>query len=134
MHTTMVVVLSIRLGVKAGDDIVHEKMVQYRYSRKCPIGFFFQTFLYAAMEKFVLVLPPSFSELSKKLLKLFRGALKKNYETLDMWQSSLTPPLGRYGRKKFGRLEWGRTPPPSPSRKFVSRKSINKLMACLERV
>ena len=24
------------------------------------------------------------------------------------------PPLGRYGRKKFGRLEWGRTPP-SPS-------------------
>ena len=41
-----------------------------------------------------------------------RGDLKKNYKTLDIVQTSADPPpLGRYGRKKFGRSDLARTPP-----------------------
>ena len=49
---------------------------------------------------------------------IIRGAIKKkNYQTLDIVQTSADPPppLGRYGRKKFGRSDLARTPP-SPYR------------------
>ena len=38
---------------------------------------------------------------------------KKTYQILDIVQNSADPlpPLGRYGRKKFGRSDLARTPP-----------------------
>ena len=48
---------------------------------------------------------------------LFRGAIKKkNYQTLDIVQTPAAPPppLGRYGRIKFGRSDLTRTPLPLP--------------------
>ena len=76
-------------------------------------------------------------------MSLTKGSLQKKKKLRNFGHVAKfldPPPLGRYGRKKFGRLEWGRTPPPPTvvwtfgQKKFVSRKSINKLMACLERV
>ena len=44
-----------------------------------------------------------------------RGALKKNYETLDMWQSSLTPPPREVWTQKVWTLRMG-SDTPSPYR------------------
>ena len=62
--------------------------------------------------------PPTLHLLSLALclvvMRGLRGAIKKkNYQTLDIVQTSADPPptLGRYGRKKFGRSDLARTPP-----------------------
>ena len=80
--------------------------------------------------------------ISKQTSRLGEPSKKKNYEILDMWQNSLTPPPPReVWTQKVWTLRMRSDPPPPPSvvwtfgqKKFVSRKSINKLMACLERV
>ena len=37
----------------------------------------------------------------------------------------MTPPLGWYGRKKYGRFRWAQTPPPLPGFGHFDDKSLN---------
>ena len=57
---------------------------------------------------------------------IFREAFKKKLRNFGHVAKFLDPPpLGRYGRKKFGRLEWGRTPPsPYRSLDIWTKKSL----------
>ena len=57
------------------------------------------------------------------LLDLGKPSKKKNYEILDIVQNSETPPLGWYGRIKYGRLALVQTfPPPYQSLDILTFK------------
>ena len=47
---------------------------------------------------------------------------KKNYKILDIVQNSEIPPLGWYGRIKYGRLALAQTPPPYRSLDILTLK------------
>ena len=54
-------------------------------------------------------------QIEKQIKAIWEAIKKKNYEILDIVRNSDDPPpLGWYGRKKYGRFRWAQTPPPLP--------------------